>query len=118
MVRHSGAMLSYASFMEPVMTRCAICDQKAANCDCSDTEREQASDLAEQQRIIRRLVRAAVVAYAELNEIRARDGVPYTHLGCRSGVTEESFSNVVDALNDAVQDATGHPAHCHPELYA
>lgn len=35
-------------------------------------------------------------AVYELNEIRARDGIPYTHNGYQSSVTEEYFSSVVD----------------------
>ena len=69
------------------------------------------------EQLVRRLVRAAVRAFAELNSIRARDGVPYTHSGYRSGVGEEYFSSVIDELSDAVEAATGKPAHCHPELY-
>jgi hypothetical protein len=67
---------------------------------------------------VRQLVRAAVRAFAELNAIRARDGVPYTHEGWKSGVDEDYFSSVVDGLDDAVKSATGKSAHCHPELYA
>ena len=37
-------------------------------------------------------------AFAELNTIRARDGVPYTHGGYKSGVDEAYFSSVVDGL--------------------
>lgn len=65
---------------------------------------------------IRQLVRAAVRAYQELNTIRARDGVPYKRDGYKSDVCPEYFSAVVDQLNDAVIRATGHSAHCHPEL--
>lgn len=65
----------------------------------------------------RHLVRAAVRAYAELNEIRARDGVPYTHQGIRSSVTEEYFDSVVNDLSASVMLATGHAAHCHPALF-
>lgn len=67
--------------------------------------------------IIRQLVRAAVRAYLELNTIRARDGVPYKRDGYKSDVCPEYFSSVVDQLNEAVIQATGHSAHCHPELY-
>lgn len=68
--------------------------------------------------VMRALVRAAVRAFAELNAIRARDGVPYTHSGWKSGVDEKYFSSVVDGLDEAVKAATGKSAHCHPELYA
>lgn len=66
---------------------------------------------------VRKLVRAAVRAFLELNTIRARDGIPYTHSGFKSDVNEEYFSSVVDGLDEAVKDATGCSAHCHPELY-
>lgn len=68
--------------------------------------------------VMRQLVRAAVRAFAELNAIRARDGVPYTRNGWKSDVQEEYFSSVVDGLDEAVIAATGKSAHCHPELYA
>ena len=63
------------------------------------------------------IVRAMVRAYAELNAIRARDGVPYMHDGFKSSVDEDYFSSVVDELNAAVVSMTGEPAHCHPALY-
>ena len=66
--------------------------------------------------IIRTLVHAAVRAFAELNAIRARDGVPYTRNGWKSDVDETYFSSVVDELDEAVMVATGKSAHCHPEL--
>ena len=69
------------------------------------------------EREVTKLVRAAVKAFTELNEIRARDGVPYTHQGCKSSVCENYFSSVVDELDAAVKAATGLSAHCHPELY-
>lgn len=68
--------------------------------------------------VMRALVRAAVRAFAELNAIRARDGVPYTHNGWKSDVQEEYFSSVVDGLDEAVKAVTGKSAHCHPDLYA
>ena len=64
------------------------------------------------------LARAAVKAYAELNEIRARDGVPYKRGGLRSSVDADYFSAVVDELSDAVELVTGKPAHLHPLLYS
>jgi hypothetical protein len=67
--------------------------------------------------VVRALVRAAVRAFAELNAIRARDGVPYMHGGWKSDVDEAYFSSVVDGLDEAVKSATGRSAHCHPELY-
>jgi hypothetical protein len=68
--------------------------------------------------VMRDLVRAAVRAFAELNTIRRRDGVPYTSGGFKSDVPEEYFSSVVDALDNAVWAATGKSANCHPELFA
>lgn len=66
---------------------------------------------------LRNLVRAAVLAFSELNEIRARDGVPFTSYGHPASVQPDYFSKVVDQLNDAVKAVTGQSAHCHPELY-
>jgi hypothetical protein len=62
------------------------------------------------------IARPMCQAYLELNTIRARDGVPYTHYG-RSDVCEEYFSEVVDKLDAAVRLLTGQAAHCHPSLY-
>lgn len=50
-------------------------------------------------------VAALKLAVRELNEIRARDGVPYTHQGFRASVTPEHFSAVVDACFDAIARA-------------
>lgn len=41
-------------------------------------------------------------AWMELNAIRARDGVPRDYTGCRSGVSEEYFSSLVDALAETL----------------
>lgn len=70
-----------------------------------------------QEEIIRKLVRASVRAFAELNEILARDGSPYSRVTRMSTVCPEYFSSVVDGLDEAVIFATGKSAHCHPELY-
>lgn len=43
----------------------------------------------------------------ELNEIRARDGVPYTHYGIKASVCEEYFSSVVDESFAAISKAEG-----------
>jgi hypothetical protein len=37
-------------------------------------------------------------AWHELNEIRARDGVPYTHQGHKASVDETYFSRLTDEL--------------------
>ena len=37
-------------------------------------------------------------AWMELNAIRARDGVPYTHMGWKASVDEGYFSTLTDAL--------------------
>lgn len=71
----------------------------------------------ERDETTQKLVRAAVRAFQELNEIRARGGIPFTRCGQPSSVTEDYFSSVVDLLDEAVREATGHGAHCHPELY-
>jgi hypothetical protein len=53
----------------------------------------------------------AWAAWCELNEIRARDGVPYTHQGYKASVTEDYFSSVVDALVAVLgEDAKPWPA--------
>ena len=56
-------------------------------------------------------------AFTELNTIRARDGVPYQYDGSRSSVDEAYFSSIIDRLDGAVKELTGHSAHCHPSLY-
>ena len=61
--------------------------------------------------------RALVLAFRELNEIRARDGVPYTSFGYASSVDPEWFSHVVDEVDEAILALTGHGGHCHPLLY-
>ncbi len=43
-------------------------------------------------------------AWTELNEIRARDGVPWTHQGYQSSVSAEYFSSVVDGLAECLGD--------------
>lgn len=66
---------------------------------------------------LHRAVRVMVRAFLELNTIRARDGVPWTHMGYKASVTEEYFSSVADELDATVMEITNHSAHCHPELY-
>lgn len=46
-------------------------------------------------------------AVYELNAIRARDGVPYTHDGWKASVDEEYFSSVVDESFAALAKAEG-----------
>lgn len=46
-------------------------------------------------------------AWTEMNEIKARDGVPYTHLGYKSSVDEDYFASVVKDLEDLYRDITG-----------
>jgi hypothetical protein len=48
-------------------------------------------------------------AWNELNAIRARDGVPYTHQGWKASVDESYFSKVVDDCEAAIQKLTGEP---------
>lgn len=52
------------------------------------------------------VARAIWMAWVELNEIHARDGVPYTHKGTKSSVTEEHFSFVIDELKNAYYELT------------
>ena len=51
------------------------------------------------------LLEAAKRAFRELNEIRARDGVPRTFDGLKSSVDPEYFSSVVDGLQAAIAQA-------------
>ena len=44
---------------------------------------------------------ATWAAWNELNAIRARDGVPWTHQRMKSDIDETYFSQVVDALDAA-----------------
>lgn len=46
-------------------------------------------------------------AWMELNEIRARDGVPWTHQRCKACVDESYFSRVVDDCETAYKAVTG-----------
>jgi hypothetical protein len=55
------------------------------------------------------LLAACEAAARELNEIRARDGVPWTHQGFKASVTAEHFSAVVDACFAAIAKAKGTP---------
>ncbi len=52
------------------------------------------------------LLEACKLAYEELNEIHARDGVPYTHLGYKASVTQECFTNTVEKCRQAIAKAT------------
>ncbi len=61
-------------------------------------------------------VRAMVKAFKELNTIRARDGVPWTHNMCKASVDVVYFSSVIDELDEVVKAMTGKSAHCHPAL--
>ena len=71
----------------------------------------------ENHKLLIQTVRAMVKAFNELNEIRARDGVPYTQDGWKASIDPVYFSSVVDELDEAVKAITGKSAHCHPELY-
>ena len=51
------------------------------------------------------LLDACRKAYKELNEIRARDGVPYTHYGMKASVCPDYFSSVVDDCQTALKSA-------------
>lgn len=62
----------------------------------------------------KQLTAALWKAWNELNTIRARDGVPYTHLGYRAGVAEDYFSAVVDECEVGIQAATGQPPQPWP----
>lgn len=51
------------------------------------------------------LLEACKKAVRELNEIRARDGVPYTHQGIKASVCPDYFSSVVDECFTAIANA-------------
>ena len=57
------------------------------------------------------VIKVMCEAYAEMNTIRARDGVPP---GSRT--TQEYWNDIMERLNKAIYDATGEMAHCHPSL--
>lgn len=46
-------------------------------------------------------------AYGELNEIHARDGVPYTHQGFQASVTQECFTAVVEDARAMLAEIDG-----------
>lgn len=56
-------------------------------------------------------MKCLVLAYNELNMIRARDGAPF-------GVSEKYFSELCDRIDAAVKAGTGQGAWMHPLLYA
>ena len=60
---------------------------------------------------IKESVKCLVLAFKELNSIRARDGAPL-------GVSPEWFSQIVNRIDAAVISQTGKTAHCHPALYS
>lgn len=43
-------------------------------------------------------------AYHELNTIHARDGVPRTHQGFRSSVSQSYFTQLVEDMRDALEE--------------
>jgi hypothetical protein len=53
------------------------------------------------------LLAALKIAYFELNAIHARDGVPYTSDGWKSGVDQAYFSSVVEQARAAIAKAEG-----------
>ena len=53
------------------------------------------------------LVEALEKCRHELNVIRARDGVPYTHYHMKSDVDEQYFSDVIDKAEAALAQAKG-----------
>lgn len=75
--------------------------EKALNDKDAETEKLKADNVVKHQ--------ALEKAARELNEIRARDGVPYTHLGYQAGVSEEYFSSVVDECFAAIGHNSGKP---------
>jgi tetrahydromethanopterin S-methyltransferase subunit B len=62
-------------------------------------------EIIKREQVIAQLTLALEKAYYELNTIRARDGVPYTHGGWKSSVCEEYFGSVVDECRAAIKAA-------------
>lgn len=62
-------------------------------------------------------VKAMCLAWNEMNNIRARSGVPYDDWAQRSDVTQEHWDEVMKRLDDAVKAQTGRGCHCHPAIY-
>ncbi len=58
------------------------------------------------------VIKVMCEAHNEMSIIRARDGVPKG-----SNVTQEYWDDIMHRLNEIIEDATGHTAHCHPSLY-
>jgi len=56
-------------------------------------------------------------AYAEMNTIRARDGVPYCFDGRKSDVSQDYWDSIMDKLNTVVTEATGQGCWLNPCLY-
>lgn len=54
-----------------------------------------------------KIAHAIWAAWSELNAIRARDGVPYTHQGYKADVASDYFSEVVDGCEAAYKLLTG-----------
>ena len=82
---------------------------KNTDIDTEDfTVLEQVTTLAVELRRLRRrnkiLFDTLSKAYRELNEIHARDGVPYTHQGIPSCVSQDYFSSVVEDCRKAIQE--------------
>ncbi len=50
------------------------------------------------------LIQSLWKCWRELNEVRARDGVPWTHQGHPSSVSEEYFSSVVEEAKNCLGD--------------
>lgn len=62
-------------------------------------------------------IRVMCEAYAEMNAIRARDGVPRCFDGRKSDVSQEWWDSIMERLNTEVVKATGKPAWLNPILF-
>ena len=54
---------------------------------------------------------------AEMRIIRARDGVPYTHTGYKSDVSQEYWDSLISDIDEVVVKETGKTAWLNPLLY-
>ena len=55
--------------------------------------------------------------YAEMNAIRARDGVPYCYDGRKSDVSQEWWDDIMERLNDRVKEVSGKGCWLNPCMY-
>ncbi len=55
--------------------------------------------------------------YSFMNEIRARDGVPYTHMGCQMSISQKYWDDMMERIDKTVKEETGTTAWLNPILF-